>query len=206
VRITIKRLALGAAALTAASSVAFATGTPSYASATLATCPNGHICFYKDFNYLGNGQYTPAGTMSDQTATLFKGATTFVGNWHHGEIETIPTYGKISNMQNSHYTNGEGLNDSISLVVNNSNECLAMFPDANFLVENNIYNGNNGTTITEFAPHTSKAMAGNVLGRNNDGYSSAATVPRGDSRCVNVPVGHYYNDGGWGIAPAPGIY
>jgi hypothetical protein len=177
----IKRFAVGGAAVAAASGAMVATGaTPSYA---LATCPSGHICFYHDYSYLGNGNYTAAGTMSDQTNALQGHPSVQQVEWTNKKIPASVN-GKIGNFKNSHYTNGQGLNDSVSLVVNNSGDCLAVWPDANFESINGI--AQTGNFGVEFAPHTSKAMAGATLGLLNDRLSSAVTIPGNTAACLQA--------------------
>jgi hypothetical protein len=191
VRRLMKRLTVGAASVVIASTAMVLTGaTPSFA---LATCPGGHICLYHDYTYLGNGEYTAAGTMSDQTSTLTQNSQRLPAAYFGPDTIAINVLGRISNFNNSHYTNGSGLNDTVSLVVNNTNNCLVMWPDADF---NSLHGGNQQGII--FGPQTAKAMAGGTLSAYNDVFSSAAVINRSDPHCSWIQNDHYgsVNDGG----------
>jgi len=176
VRNLTKRLAAAAASLIAATTGAVAVGAaPSYA---LASCPDKHVCFFKDFRFDGDKSYFPAGTMSDQTNALFKSGGALIPRVETDDavISNVGVWGKISDFRNSHYTNGDSLQDSASLVVNNSDVCLVLYRDVNFVASDSL-----SYSVISFGPHTSRAMAGAVLGNDNDKFSSAFTVgTRGD--------------------------
>nr|WP_296069729.1 hypothetical protein [uncultured Actinoplanes sp.] len=171
-----KRLAATAASIVAATAGAVAVGaSPSYA---LATCPDKHVCFFKDFHYNGNNTYSPAGTMSDQTNALFKpgGALISKVETDDGNINNVGVWGKISDFRNSRYTNGDKLQDSVSFVVNNSDVCLVLYRDVNFVASNSL-----SYSVISFGPHTTRALAGAKLGNDDNEFSSAFTVGvRGD--------------------------
>jgi len=174
----LKRFTTAAVSLVAATVGAVAVGAaPSYA---LASCPDNHICFYKDFHYLGNGKYSPAGTMSDQTAALTTHPTSVKALYDNVFHSGVFAWGKISDFRNSHYTDGESLEDSVSFVVNNTGWCLDVYTAPDFHTKDSTkhYQG------VSFGPDTSRAMAGANLGPNNDDWSSAFVTPRGSTFCL----------------------
>ena len=170
-----KRIAAGVVGVIAA--IATGLGTPAQA---LATCPDNHVCFYQEFRE-ENGLLFPAGTMSDQTAWLInKPRTIRIPISAHGSaVDLIDTDGAISNFENSRYTNGSGLNDSISVVVNNSNRCLFMFGNKDWLRPDG-----HPREAVQFGPHTARVLVGDNLGDSHDRLSSAFTVPPGHQRCT----------------------
>src|SRR4051794_16813580 len=91
-------------------------------------------------------------------------------------ISNVGVSGKSSDFRNSHYTNGDSLQDSASFVVNNSDVCLVLHRDVNFVASDSL-----SYSVTSFGPHTTRALAGAVLGNDNDKFSSAFTLgTRGD--------------------------
>ncbi|XVU22634.1 peptidase inhibitor family I36 protein [Actinoplanes sp. CA-054009] len=96
-----KAFTWAAAALLSAAAGLVGTVAPAQAA---ATCPQGHICFFQNTSFTGS--------MSDQTNPLIYGSQ------------------KIDVFWNSHYTNGQNINDSISSVVNNTGSCIQL--NANF--------------------------------------------------------------------------
>jgi hypothetical protein len=171
-----RKLALAAASMIAVTGgVAAVAESPAYA---LATCPQFHVCFYEDFKD-NNGNPSPAGTMSDQTEALTRHPQQVRYDDSSGQ-EDMWTAGKISNFKNSHYTNGDGLNDSVSFIVNNTGSCLWMWGDSDFQIPN--MHAHEGVF---FGPHTGKAMVGSALGDENNKFSSAAV-----STC-GLPNGKY---------------
>jgi hypothetical protein len=181
-----------AAAAIAATTGVLATGvtTPTYA---LASCPSGHVCFYHDFND-NNGHPLPAGTMSDQTASFLGRPTQVEAEWFlggAGAVEgsrTLSVSGFISDFHNRHYPNTPAgtLNDSISYVVNNSDNCLVMYGNGQLdIAENHLNEG------VAFGPHTQKAMVGANLGDDNDKFSSGAAFRVDISNPGCAAAGHY---------------
>lgn len=95
-----------AAAMTVVGALAVAPG-PAQAA---YTCGQQQVCFYKDYN--------ATGTASVQARLNRSSGTAFVGY--------------IKDFRNSHYTNGETLQDSISSIVNNSDDDMLLYDEGNF--------------------------------------------------------------------------
>lgn len=70
-----------------------------------AACPSGAVCFYQDYNGRGSISVQPR----------------LVSGSH-----------QIADFRNSHYINGQNLNDSASSIINNSGRTLCLFANVNF--------------------------------------------------------------------------
>jgi hypothetical protein len=125
------------------------------------TCQIGELCMYKDVF---------AGTVSVQ--------------------QSLINGGSIRDFRNSHFTDGEGLNDQVSSIINNTNNCYTFYPDINFGASNFTFYFDAGTSRGEFhqglelivQPHSYYSLGGrdpfNVDNRAdvlNDKLSSAKT-------------------------------
>jgi hypothetical protein len=174
------------AVLAAGAALVGAGSTPAWA---LAVCPTDHVCFYQDFHDNG-GTLSFAGTMSDQNNALIDHPTTVFAAWTDANVGAD---GKISDFRNSHYTNGDGLNDSVSSIANNSNHCLFLLGDINFdIAINHAQEG------VEMGPHSALALVGATFGDANDRLSSAYTVVPGSSSCDVGEHGFKLLDSGGG--------
>lgn len=112
-----KRLALRAtigAAVLAAGSLLF---TP--AAQAAANCPYNYICFYQNPDYHGSAS--------------IQARLSPVNSGYVGEID---------NFQNSHYTDGENLNDSVSSVLNYTDKWSILCQNADFGDPNHWYDDN----------------------------------------------------------------
>jgi hypothetical protein len=149
-----RALAVSAAVIVGAGAAIALASTPALAA---ATCPQGHICFFENTNFTGS--------MSDQTNALIYGK------------------GKIDVFWNSHYTNGDNLNDTVSSVVNNTQSCIGL--NANFYQQEGRWYGEDpkaDTGYIDIGPQTSVSFDGDARGRFNDLMSSTET-----NQC-NVPA------------------
>lgn len=185
------------ASLTAAGLLALAavvnviSSAPASAAPALADCLDNHICFYESFHDDGTGNLSLAGSQSDQSSALIDHQQTISVPWEEGvggpTVGTTPPQagadGKIADFHNSHYTNGDSLNDSVSSIVNNSNHCLFMFGDSSFIIPP----GHDKEGI-EMGPHSTLFLVGATFGDVNDKLSSAYTIAPGNAQCT-VPDG-----------------
>ncbi|NMO55157.1 hypothetical protein HH310_28720 [Actinoplanes sp. TBRC 11911] len=184
-RTLIKRLSVMAASVVAATAAMVASGVNAPASAAgPAPCPINHVCFYEYFHD-NNGNPQRAGSMSDQTSQLMGHPKTITANvdqafeYGTGSVQ-LDVFGSITDFsKNSHFTNGHLIDDKVSFVDNETDQCLMMWGNPGFQIPD----GHLSEAVL-FGPHTAKAMVGYNLGRDDNKFSSAAvTKQTAPSRC-----------------------
>ena len=170
-----KRRTLGRVAVAiAVALVGVGIGASTTPASAAAVCARGHICFYQNPWYRGS--------MSDQTNTLIFGS------------------GKIGDFRNKRYFNGANLNDSISSVVNNTSQCIALYSDIDF--QSNIpafkrlFGTGSPNVYLVIGPKTS-VVFDHVLDKTilrdifNDRFSAAAVNSRSTHPDVCNKIGHH---------------
>jgi hypothetical protein len=170
-----RSLALSAVALTLAN-----VGLSASPASAVAQCPDKHVCFYKDYGWTG--------TMSDQTNAL---AHDPLRPYYLPAPQDFTVNGKIEDMHNSNYTNGDVLNDSISSVHNFSDQCVVLWADVYY----RDFTGTHDLALT-IGPHTSVDFKGTDPVKNvpkyylyNDRMSSAYTTQ--NERCQSIGWGNW---------------
>jgi hypothetical protein len=144
----------------------------------VATCPDQHLCFYHDFIEHAPGDWDYAGTMSDQTTSVIK-----TDRLIFADNKWIWTKGAISDFNNSHYTNGQVLDESVSAIANNTDNCVYLFDHTN-------WGPGQDVPGIQLGAHSGTVLVGGNLGPHNDQLSSAFSVAPNDSHC-NAARGSY---------------